>query len=77
MRKLPGFTAEKSLDKTVKQYKFSTDPAQLSSTQTIVPQLPWICWLHAAACLSLSENPAAAGLCWEQYAERCAGWASA
>jgi hypothetical protein len=73
MPNLPAFTAEMSLYKSEKQYKFSSDPARLASAEAVVPQLPWRCWLHAAACLSLTENPLAADLCWEEFAENCAG----
>jgi hypothetical protein len=35
------------------------------------------CAIHAAVCLSLSENPPAAALCWANFAARCSGGSAA
>ena len=70
----PGFYAEVSVYRYADNY-VSVSPSAATGT-VVVPQVSakgWLCALHAGACLLLTENPAAAGLCWGRFAQKCSG----
>jgi hypothetical protein len=70
---LPGFNAETSLYRTGNQYRLAGCSVHAASAETIVPQLPWRCWLYASLCLAITEDPIAADYCWWDFANRCGG----
>lgn len=69
--KIPSFAGEASIYRSSRAY-MSVDGARGGRETVVTPQLPFLyCALHAGACALLTENPAAAAICWTRFAQVC------